>query len=128
MDTRCLLFVQGPTNTLSSVRSNFESITGDRAVCLRQRILDKQNHKPLAVPEAASSASSLVPSPPLVVPSPPVQLPSSPDLTTLPGCVYLPTLHQTATNGVQPRQEELSPEVSWSFSNAPNLLREFRCH
>jgi hypothetical protein len=73
MDERHLLFVQAPTNTLSSVRSYFEVITGDRAVHLHEQILDEQNREPLAVPEAVSAASPLV--------SYPAPLASSPDLT-----------------------------------------------
>jgi hypothetical protein len=73
MDERRLLFLQGPTNTLSSVVSYFEGITGDRAVRLHERILDEQNHEPLVVPEAVSAASPLV--------SYPAPLASSPDLT-----------------------------------------------
>jgi hypothetical protein len=42
-DQRRLLFAQGPTNTLSSVRSYFEGMmTGDRAFRLRARILEKK--------------------------------------------------------------------------------------
>ena len=70
MDERRPLFAQAPTNTLSSVRSYFQGLTGDRAVRLRERILFEKNREPLAVPEAVSSASPLR----LVAP------PSSPDL------------------------------------------------
>jgi hypothetical protein len=72
-DERRLLFVQAPINPLSSVRSYFEGITSDRAVRLRERILEEAKREPLAVPEAVSLASPLVssvaatlaPSPPL---------------------------------------------------------------
>jgi hypothetical protein len=58
-DERCLLFAQAPSNPLSSVRSYFQGLTGHRAVRLRERILVEQNHEPLAVPKAISSASPL---------------------------------------------------------------------
>jgi hypothetical protein len=58
MDKRRLLLAQGP-NTLSSVRSYFEGISGERAVRLRQRIREDENRELLAVPEAVSSASPL---------------------------------------------------------------------
>jgi hypothetical protein len=46
-DQRRLLFAQGPTNTLSSVRSYFEGMmTGDRAFRLRARILEEENREP----------------------------------------------------------------------------------
>jgi hypothetical protein len=58
-DERRPLFVQAPTNALSSVRSCFQGLTGDRAARLRERILVEQNLEPLAVPKAISSASPL---------------------------------------------------------------------
>jgi hypothetical protein len=78
MDKRRLLLAQGPTNTLSSVRSYFEGISGEsyfegisgeRAVGLRQRIREDENREALAVPEAVSSASPLVSSlaPPICI-------------------------------------------------------------
>jgi hypothetical protein len=119
MDERNLLFAQGPTNTLSSVRSYFEGLTGDSVVRLHEWILDKQNCKPLAVPAAVSLASprksSLAP------------------LASYPGLVVIyplhppPKLHQRAINKVQ-WQKELPPKVYWSFSNAPKVvLQEFWC-
>jgi hypothetical protein len=61
-DERRLLFVQGPTNTLSSVRSYFDGLTGDRAVRIRERIsIEDQSYLGrLAVSVAVSSASPIV--------------------------------------------------------------------
>jgi hypothetical protein len=72
-DERRPLFAQAPTNTLSSVRSYFQGLTGDRAARLRERILVERNLEPLAVPTAISSASPLClvasPASPEVIPS-----------------------------------------------------------
>jgi hypothetical protein len=76
MDERRLLSSQAPTNTLSNVRSYFQGLTRERAVRLRERILDEQHRESLAVSEEVSSAS------PLRLKSPPsAPLVSSPDLT-----------------------------------------------
>jgi hypothetical protein len=56
-DERRHSVVQAPINPLSRVRSDFQALTGRRAVRLRQRILEDEKREPLAVPEAVSSAS-----------------------------------------------------------------------
>jgi hypothetical protein len=110
MDERRLLFVQGPTNTLSSVRSYFEGISGDRAVRLRERILEEQNRKPLAVPEAISLSSPLV--------SSSAPLASSPDLT--------PSAF-TYQNYIRERQVKFNNKRSLhpNFLGAFQMLRKF---
>jgi hypothetical protein len=104
-DQRRLLFAQGPTNTLSSVRSYFEGMTGDRAFRLRARILEEENREPLAVPEAVSSASPLV--------SSPAQLAPSPDLT--------PSA-STYQNYIRERQMKFNEKRS----SHPKFLRAFK--
>jgi hypothetical protein len=109
MDERRLLSTQAPTNSLSSVRSYFQGLTGDRAVRLRERILDQKNRESLAVSEAVSSASPLR----LIRQSAPIVIVSSPEL--------LPSA-STLQNYIREHQKKGNDK---SFSQHPKFLEAF---